>query len=99
MANQYKILGGDFNVVMDNNKDLWGLVQGVHAHSNSMEFLKQHIINEELIDVWRQGHQDAHQFTYICNNPTYFARLYCFCGVQDTGTIYPEFRDKTRFCI
>lgn len=82
--NDYKIIGGDFNLVLDNEKDLRGSVSGQHAHKEAISFLKEYMSDEGLVDVWRLQNPEKRLYTYRKENPTnYHARLDLFL-VSDT---------------
>lgn len=74
--NDFKIIGGDFNLILDKDKDLWGAVGGNHAHQASIQYVKQYMHDENMVDIWRDQHDDALKYTFMKQRPSpYFARL------------------------
>lgn len=75
VQNDYKIIGGDFNLALK-EQDLRGAANGIHAHRDSIQFLEQYMLNEDLVDIWRDQHGDEQRYTYNRDRPQkYFARL------------------------
>lgn len=74
--NDDRIVGGDFNCVLDDKKDKKG---GVHLHANqNMKHITLAYMDEaELIDIWRKQHPNECQFTFHSKvrNQFIFSRL------------------------
>lgn len=89
--NDYKVIGGDFNLVLDNEKDLWGSASGQHAHREAIAYLKEYMLNEGLVDVWREQNSDKRLFTYARENPQkYYARLDFFLVSKSLMNFIPN---------
>lgn len=71
IPNDFKVASGDFNLVLDNKLDKRGGLE--HAHKNAIEFLKNYMANEGLIDIWREQHTNEFKFTW--HNETTSVRL------------------------
>lgn len=67
LQNDLQIIAGDFNTVLDLNKD----IKGGKGHSNvkTREFLNEYMEQNDLIDIWRMQHQDDFKSTFIRNRP------------------------------
>lgn len=79
------ILAGDFNLVIDPNKDYFN-----YLHINNPEArdtVLQMMIEFDLIDCWREMHIEQKQYTWFRKNPTKKARLDLFLI---TGTLFIE---------
>ena len=69
------IFGGDFNFVMNHEKD------SNYLHDNNCNAKAQFIstMNKyDLVDIWRQLHPDERQFTWLKRNPLKYGRLDMF---------------------
>lgn len=67
MPNDNRILGGDFNLVLQLDVDKQG---GRYAtHRQAQEVLLNWMADEDLIDVWRAQHRLRKQFTYHTTYP------------------------------
>ena len=55
------IIGGDFNVIMDQNLDCAG---GSPKEKESVKFLNDICLNYDLIDIWRTQNPDSTLFTW-----------------------------------
>lgn len=64
-ANDYRVISGDFNLVLNNEKDKRG--KAPHAHKNAMEYINSYMQNEELVDIWREGNPELFRFTWHRN--------------------------------
>lgn len=67
--NPYKLYGGDFNLVLDLDKDRVGT--GPDAKDKSRKVVHEHIKNEDLVDIWRTEHPDSTRFTWMRKNPAF----------------------------
>ena len=68
------IVGGDFNTVLDINKDKKN--GRTDTHKKKREKITEIIDTYELIDIWRSQHQDILKYTWHSNNkPRIFCRL------------------------
>lgn len=97
IPNDYKIIGGDFNLILDSNLDLWGAANGAHANAETATFVKQYMYNEGLIDVWRENHSQEKQFTYKKQHPPYFARLDFFLVSKTLTPFIQSSEIKSRY--
>ena len=66
-GNQNTILVGDFNLVLNLDKDKVG--GNYTTHEKARETLLQIIENFTLVDIWRKQHYDEQQFTWEKYNP------------------------------
>ena len=63
----YKIIGGDFNLVLDVNYDQQG---GSHTtHHRSQQILLSYMSEDGIIDIWREMHPDEYRFTWKVTRP------------------------------
>ena len=62
-----KMIGGDYNLVLDVNKDKSGGIPTTHF--KSQEVIKNLIQSEDLIDIWRHQHPYDHTYTWYRKNP------------------------------
>jgi exonuclease III len=63
MGNDNRIIGGDFNCILDNNMDKRG-GRPTHAHKNTQQLLNTYMDETNLVDIWRKQHPTERQFTY-----------------------------------
>lgn len=76
LPNDYKIIGGDFNLILNTVKDLKGATHGYHANKHAAQFLRNYMADEELVDIWREQHNSEKIFTFKKTRPNaYSARL------------------------
>ena len=70
------ILGGDFNFVMNPEKDCFGYTRehNVNARNKFISICEKH----SLIDLWRRYNGDEKQITWMRSNPSQGARLDMF---------------------
>ena len=61
IQDQRIIIGGDFNVIMDQNLDCAG---GSPKEKESVKFLNDICLNYDLIDIWRTRNPDSTLFTW-----------------------------------
>jgi len=67
------VLGGDFNLVQNIEKDKKG---GNHTtHFKSLEEIEMFKENMNLTDIWRDLHPDVQRFTWRRNKPEIHCRL------------------------
>ena len=74
------IIGGDFNLVLDLNKDKKG--GRYKTHTNSVKTLEKFIDELNLIDVWRVLNPDILRYTWRQKNPEIHCRLDFFLVSQ-----------------
>ena len=60
------IIGGDFNVIMDQNLDCAG---GSPKEKESVKFFNDICLNYDLIDIWRTRNPDSTLFTWRQKKP------------------------------
>ena len=72
IQDQRIIIGGDFNVIMDQNLDCAG---GSPKEKESVIFLNDICLNYDLIDVWRTRNPDSTLFTWRQKKPLIQRRL------------------------
>ena len=72
IQDQRIIIGGDFNVIMDQNLDCAG---GSPKEKESVKFLNDICLNYDLIDVWRTRNPDSTLFTWRQKKPLIQRRL------------------------
>ena len=68
----YLIIGGDFNLVLDNQKDKLG---GINQKRKSLTILKEIIEDINLADVWREKNPDKKKYTWSQKSPKIRCRL------------------------
>ena len=74
------IIGGDFNFVMDPEKDCFGYSREHNVNARN-EFIS--ICNEHsLVDIWRRYNDNSNQFTWTRRIPNQGARLDMFLLVN-----------------
>ncbi len=73
VENENKIIGGDFNLVMNVTDDKKG--GNPKTHEKALGILKAWCEDGELIDIWRQQHPDTFQYTWKQSKPRVFCRL------------------------
>lgn len=69
VQNDFKVLAGDFNLVLDNEKDRKGPIP--HANKNAAKLVNQYLETQNMIDIWRVQHQEEFRFTYRARNVNY----------------------------
>ena len=62
------IVGGDFNTILDLDKDKFGGANQM-SHPNSNMTIKHMIEHLQLVDVWRFQNNDTQQFTWSKDKP------------------------------
>ena len=67
------IIGGDFNLVLDLEKDKKGGL--ARTHQKSLEVTKTFCEDLDLIDAWRVLHPDLSRFTWRQRRPEIHCRL------------------------
>ena len=95
LPNDNRIIGGDFNVVLDNQRDKKG---GNPDHSNcrSQQLIQDWITDTGLIDIWRYLNPEKEVYTWFKSKPYFVAcRLDFFLlsegltsNVKETGISY-----------
>ena len=89
IQDQRIIIGGDFNVIMDQNLDCAG---GSPKEKESVKFLNDICLNYDLIDIWRTRNPDSTLFTWRQKKPLIQRRLdfwlisdFCQDEVEETS--------------
>ncbi len=97
IENSTKIIGGDFNLVMDIKLDKKGGAPSTNF--NARDIVATYIEEAEIIDIWRHMHPDDFKFTWKRTKPTpIFCRLDMFfisqdiLGNIDQADIIPSFK-------
>ena len=67
------IIGGDFNLVLDTEKDKKGGL--ARTQQNSLDVINAFCENEDLVDVWRVLNPDSARFTQLKKRPDVHCRL------------------------
>ena len=76
------VIGGDFNLVLDVEKDKKGGL--ARTHKKSLEVVKDLRESLDLIDAWRVLHSDLLKFTWRQRSPEVHCRLDFFLVSQST---------------
>ena len=79
---EYKIVGGDLNILLDPKLDRRGS-QNVKI-SKAAQQVNEFIEENEWADVWRVMHENLFQFTWKKRNPTILSRLDYYIVPQGT---------------
>ena len=74
------VIGGDFNVVLNLEKDKKGGV--AKTHNNSFKVVQEFMENLDLTDAWRVLHPDSLRYTWRCRKPEIQCRLDFFLVSQ-----------------
>ena len=89
IQDQRIIIGGDFNVIMDQNLDC---ADGSPKKKESVKFLNDICLNYDLIDIWRTRNPDSTLFTWRQKKPLIQRRLdfwlisdFCQDEVEETS--------------
>ena len=77
---EHLVLGGDFNLVQNIQKDKKG--GNFTTHFKSLEVIEMFKENMNLTDIWRDLHPDSQRFTWRRNKPEIHCRLHFFILVQ-----------------
>lgn len=67
VGNDYKIIAGDFNTVLDLDKDLRG-GKG-HSNAETRKFINEYIVQNDMLDIWRLSHPDTFRSTFNRSRP------------------------------
>ena len=67
------IIGGDYNLVLDLEKDKMGGL--TKTHQNSVKVVQEFPEKLDLVDVWRILHPDTSRFTWRQRHPKVHCRL------------------------
>ena len=91
-----KIIGGDFNLVLE-SLDRKG--KGIHQNKRSIKAVKEGIIEADLVDIWRQKHQNESGFTWrrmrpsiLCERLDFFLITSALEQMVDSVEIMPSFK-------
>lgn len=79
------IIGGDYNLVLDLEKDKKGGL--AKTHQNSVKLVEEFCEKLDLVDVWRILHPDTSRFTWRQHHPKVHCRLDFFLISQSTVNI------------
>ena len=79
------ILGGDYNLVLDLDKDKRGGLS--KTHENSVKIVQQFSDKLDLVDIWTVLKPDSNSFTWIQRHPRMQCRLDFFLVSQSTANI------------
>ena len=79
------IMGGDYNLVLDLDKDKRGSL--AKTHQNSVKIIHKFSEKLDLVDVWRVLHPDTSGFTWRQHHPRIQCRLNFFLVSQSTVNI------------
>ena len=85
MPNLYRIIGGDFNLVLDNKMDKKG-GNPVHQNKLSQEVILSWIRECGLVDIWRQNNLSQERFTWTRRKPTPILCRLDFFLIDETMT-------------
>ena len=67
IVNDNRIIGGDWNVVLNIEKDKKG--GQAQTHSNSLQVIQTWMEETDLVDIWRLKNPDDFKFTWKRTNP------------------------------
>ena len=67
LPNDLKIIGGDFNVIVNNNMDKVG-GKPEHAHIKSQKIIQEWLQKYEVIDIWRTLNPNKLVYTWKRGN-------------------------------
>ena len=79
------ILGGDYNLVLDLDKDKRGGLS--KTHENSVKIVQEFSDKLDLVDIWMVLKPDSNSFTWIQRHPRMQCRLDFFLVSQSTANI------------
>ena len=109
--NDDKILGGDFNCVLDDKKDKKG-GEGLHANQNMKQMTLAYMDEADLVDIWRKQHPDECHFTFhskfrnqfLFSRLDYFVISFGLSNLIETSDICPSILTdhsliKIKLCI
>lgn len=68
-----RIIAGDFNTVLNNEKDIKG-GKG-YSHKRSTKYINEYIEQSEMVDIWRIRHPEQFRSTYIQKESTIASTL------------------------
>ena len=67
MGNDFKIIGGNFNLVLDIEKDKSG---GLLRKNEGANYVKSYMEVDDVLDIWREVNEDKLEYTWKKLNPT-----------------------------
>ena len=70
-----KILGGDLNIIMDEELDKKSLGKGKKVRSKAASLVNNFMSENEWIDIWHLKHPESFQYTWKRNKPITMSRL------------------------
>ena len=79
------IIGGDFNVVLDLEKDKSGGI--AKTHQNSAKLIQEFSDKLDLVDAWRVLHPEARRYRWRRRRPKVQCRLHFFLVNQSVANI------------
>jgi exonuclease III len=87
-GNDNYLLCGDWNLVLDPNKDLFNY-KAVNNPKARIR-VKSYIEENELVDIWRIFHENDNHFTWSKRNPVKMARLDFFLVTENLMSIFSD---------
>ena len=90
------IIGGDFNLVLDLEKDKSGGI--TKTHQNSAKIIQEFSDKLDLVDAWRVLHPEARRYTWRRRRPKVQGRLDFFlvnqsvANITTLSDIYPGYK-------
>ena len=98
MGNDDRIIGGDFNCVLNNDKDKKG-GRANHINKNSQQLINMYVDETNLVDIWRAQHSTEKRFTYhakyrgqyIFSRIDFFLISFGLSSLVTKSTILPSF--------
>jgi exonuclease III len=87
-GNDNYILCGDWNLVLDSDKDLFNYkaVNNPKARNKVLSYIAE----KELVDIWRSFHENDRHFTWSKRNPIKMARLDFFLATENMLSIFSD---------
>jgi exonuclease III len=87
-GNENYILCGDWNLVLDSEKDLFNYkaVNNPKARNQVLSFIAEN----ELVDVWRSFHENDRHYTWSKRHPIKMARLDFFLATENMLSIFSD---------
>lgn len=86
--NTFIILGGDFNFCLDITKDRESSARRVSNHEKSKQALKTYMVENDLIDLWRELNPQKRLYTCLRLNPPSKSRIDFF--LTSRGVLFTQ---------
>jgi exonuclease III len=97
IPNDNRIIGGDFNCILDTDKDKKGGCED-HANKAVRAVLLTYMEETELIDIWRSQHEEERIFTHHISKPEFiFTRLDFFMVSFGLASLVEKSSIKSKF--